>query len=75
MVYLSSPEAAKRLGCSQVTVRRAAKANKLGIVVENGRLVAVSTADLARLRRAIRPTSGNPNWIDAAKRKRKAAAK
>jgi excisionase family DNA binding protein len=75
VVYLSSPEAAKRLGCAQVTVRRAARANRLGIFLQSGRLVAVSLTDLARLRQAIRPTSGNPNWIDAAKRKKRAASK
>lgn len=71
VVYVSSAEAAKKLGCGQVTVRRAARKNGLGIFLSSGKLAAISMADLPRLQKVIRPTSGNPNWIDAAKRRRR----
>ena len=71
MVYVSSAEAAKKLGCGQVTVRRAARKTGHGIFLSSGKLAAISLADLPKLQKAIRPTSGNPNWIDAANRRRR----
>jgi len=69
-MYVSSAEAARKLGCGQVSVRRAARRTGLGIFLAGGKLAAIALDDLPRLRKAIRPTSGNPNWIDAAKRRR-----
>ncbi|CAB4169279.1 hypothetical protein UFOVP898_61 [uncultured Caudovirales phage] len=71
MVYVSSAEAAKKLGCGQVTVRRAARKTGHGVFLSSGKLAAISLDDLPKLQKVIRPTSGNPNWIDAAKRRRR----
>jgi hypothetical protein len=71
MVYISGQEAAKRLGCAAITVSRIARRNRIGIIVEDGRLAALAVSDLVRLRPLIRETSGNPAWIEQAARKPK----
>lgn len=74
VVYISGQEAARRLGCGQTTVSRVARTNRIGIYVEDGRLAALATTDLPRLKAFIKPTSGNPVWIAAAKTKRRRKA-
>lgn len=71
VVYISGQEAARRLGVAPITVSRAARRNGIGVIVEDGRLAALATTDLPILKTFIRPTSGNPTWIDAAKPKRR----
>lgn len=71
VVYISGQEAARRLGVAPITVSRAARRNGIGVIVEDGRLAALATTDLPRLRTVIRPRSGNPNWIDAGRPKRR----
>ena len=64
VVYLSSVEAAEKLGCAVKTVTRAARNARCGIYTNGGkRLAAISAADLPRLRPLIHATSGNPVWI------------
>jgi len=70
VVYLSSDEAAKALGCKPKTIVRAARAARCGVFVRGGtRFAAVSPADLPRLRPYVHETSGNPVWIAAGKAK------
>jgi hypothetical protein len=69
MVYISGQEAAKRLGVAPITVSRVARRTGIGVFVEDGRLAALATVDLPRLRPHIHATSGNPLWIAAAKKK------
>lgn len=63
VVYLSTLEAAKKLKCSQTTVRRVAKRHAVGIHVAGNRLVALAERDVLALKDLIHATSGNPNWI------------
>ena len=69
VVYISGQEAAKRLGVAPITVSRVAKRTGIGVFVENGRLAALATNDLAILKPHIHASSGNPLWIAAAKPK------
>jgi hypothetical protein len=70
VVYLTSAEAAEALGCSVKTVTRAARKALIGVFVHGGnRLAAIHPKDLAAMRAIIQPTSGNPNWIAAKKRR------
>jgi hypothetical protein len=70
VVYFSSKEAAKKLGCCIKTVTRAARRSGRGVYVSGGkRLAALHPADLTALRATINETSGNPDWIAAAKAK------
>jgi hypothetical protein len=61
--YLSAESAAKSLGCSASTVKRAAKRLGIGIVVDGTRLVAIAPAELPALKACVQTTSGNPDWI------------
>lgn len=72
MDNLTATLAAKILDCSRSSVCRAAKASGTGVYA-NGRLVAISTNDLKRIKSMIHETSGNPDWIAAGKRRRRAA--
>lgn len=76
-VYISSTEAARRLGVSQTSVSRVAIAESLGIRVEGDRLAAISLPDLEKLRQKIQAKNqagpGNPNWIAAKRSLRKPA--
>lgn len=66
VVYLTSNEAAKKLGCSVKTVTRAARRANVGVFVHGGnRLAALHPADLAKMRSVIHETAGNPVWIAA----------
>lgn len=69
VTYISGQEAARRLGCSPVTVSRIARQHRIGIIVEDGRLAALATGDLVRLRPLIHASPGNPVWIAAGKAK------
>jgi hypothetical protein len=69
VVYISGQEAAKRLGVAPITISRVARRTGIGVFVEDGRLAALATTDLPRLKPFIHATSGNPVWI-AAKKKR-----
>jgi hypothetical protein len=69
VVYISGQEAAKRLGCAPITVSRIARQHGIGVIVEDGRLAALATTDLLRIKPLLHTTSGNPRWI-AAKGKR-----
>ena len=74
-----SPKAlSDELGCSRGTIVAAAKRADVGIyvageytrkgkVMDVDRLVAIHTKDIAKVKKAIRPTPGNPNFIAAAK--------
>jgi hypothetical protein len=76
-VYISSTEAARRLGVSQTSVSRVAIAESLGIRVEGDRLAAISLPDLEKLRKKIAAKNqagpGNPNWIASKRSPRKPA--
>lgn len=65
VVYVSGQEAARRLGTTSATVSRAARKARVGIVVEDGRLVAIAASDVEKLRPHIHGTPGNPDWIAA----------
>jgi hypothetical protein len=70
VVYLTSSEAAEKLGCSVKTITRAARRAGIGVFVHGGnRLAALHPSDLTRMRSVIHATSGNPDWIAAAKAK------
>lgn len=73
VVYLTSHEAAEKLGCAVKTITRAARKVGCGVFVHGGeRLAALHPADVAKLRTVIQPTAGNPTWIaDAVKRRRR----
>jgi excisionase family DNA binding protein len=70
MGYYSTRQAAERLGCSAKTISRAAKKAGVGIHFIGGRLAALAPADLLALKPHIHETSGNPDWIAAAKPKK-----
>jgi transposase len=74
MGYYSTRQAAEKLGCSAKTISRAAKRANVGIHFINGRLAALAPSDLAAIRPFIHETSGNPDWIAAAKRPRRKRA-
>jgi len=59
VIYISSREAARRLGVSPITVSRVSRKHGVGIFVEGGRFAALDAKELGRLR------SGNPDWIAA----------
>lgn len=64
VAYLSSHEAAEKLGCSVKTVTRAARRAGVGVYVHGGgRLAALHPADLAKMRSHIYGEAGNPVWI------------
>lgn len=63
VVYISGQEAARRLGCAPITVSRIARQHRIGIIVEDGRLAALATTDLLRLKPLLHATPGNPAWI------------
>jgi hypothetical protein len=65
VVYISGQEAARRLGCASITVSRVARKHRIGVIVEDGRLAALSESDLTRLRPLIHQSRGNPDWIAA----------
>jgi len=69
VVYISGQEAAKRLGCAPITVSRIARQHSIGVIVEGGRLAALATTDLPRVKAHLHATRGNPDWIAAAKAK------
>ena len=73
--HLDIPGTARYLGVCVSSVKRKAHEGNLGIYVptETGgsRLVALSKRDIEQLRRMIRPTRGNPLWIEEAKKKRR----
>lgn len=74
VVYLTSHEAAEKLGCSVKTVARAARRAGCGVFVHGGnRLAALHPSDLVRMKAVIHETSGNPIWIAAAAEKKKPA--
>jgi len=71
VVYLTSHEAAEKLGCSVKTVTRAARRAGCGVFVHGGnRLAALHPADLGKMKTVIHATSGNPVWIAAGKAKK-----
>lgn len=71
VAYLTSHEAAEKLGCSVKTITRAARRAGVGVFVHGGnRLAALHPADLTKMRSVIHPTSGNPDWIAARGKKR-----
>lgn len=64
VAYLSTHEAAEKLGCSVNTVARAARRAGVGVFVRGGnRLAALHPSDLAKMKLHIHETSGNPVWI------------
>ena len=64
VVYLTSSEAAEKLGCSVKTVTRAARRAGVGVFVHGGnRLAALHPSDLTRMKSVIHESSGNPDWI------------
>ena len=73
VVYISGQEAARRLGVAPITISRVARRTGIGVFVEDGRLAALATTDLPRIKPFIHATSGNPLWIaKRAKAKRRA---
>lgn len=74
MGYYSTRQAAEKLGCSAKTISRAAKKANVGIHFINGRLAALAPDDLTAIRPLIHETSGNPDWIAAAKKPRRKRA-
>lgn len=72
VVYISGQEAARRLGVAPITISRVARRTGIGVFVEDGRLAALATHDLPRLKPHIHGTSGNPEWIAARGKKLRA---
>lgn len=71
VVYLTSSEAAEKLGCCVKTVTRAARRAGIGVFVHGGnRLAALHPSDLVRMKAVIHETSGNPLWIASAAEKK-----
>lgn len=66
--YYSTRQAAEKLGCSQKTISRAARRAGVGVYFIGGRLAALAPADLVSLKTVIHETSGNPDWIAAARK-------
>jgi hypothetical protein len=64
--YLTTREAAQRLGVSPNSIGRAARTQQVGVFA-GGRLVAIAPSDLERLKPALHDTPGNPIWIASAK--------
>lgn len=62
LVYVSGQEAARMLRVAPITVSRVAKRHGIGVVVEDGRLAALSISDIKALKNFIQPTRGNPKW-------------
>lgn len=71
MGYYSTRQAAAKLNCSAKTISRAAQRAGVGIHFINGRLAALSPADLVALKPHIHETSGNPDWIAAGRSKKR----
>lgn len=71
VTYLTIETAATRLKCSTNAVRRVAKGNGLGILADGHRLVAIAAHELPLIKPHLKATSGNPDWIAAAKAKRR----
>jgi hypothetical protein len=71
VTYLTIETAATRLKCSTNAVRRVAKGNRLGILADGHRLVAIAVHELPLIKPHLKATSGNPDWIAAAKAKRR----
>lgn len=67
--YYSTRQAAAKLKCSAKTISRAAKKAGVGIHFIGGRLAALAPADLVAMQPHIHESSGNPEWIAAAKAK------
>lgn len=72
VVYISGQEAARRLGVAPITISRVARRTGIGVFVEDGRLAALATTDLPRIKPFIHATSGNPIWIAARGKKNRA---
>ena len=72
VVYISGQEAARRLGVAPITISRVARRTGIGVFVEDGRLAALATTDLPRIKPHIHATSGNPLWIAARGKKSRA---
>lgn len=62
--YYNATHVAKIIGCSRSSVCRAAKNNNVGIFT-NGRLAALTKADISVIRDRVHDTPGNPLWIAA----------
>jgi len=60
-VLLSPSELAEEFGCRRQTVVRAAARVNVGVYAA-GRMVAVRPKDKAKVRKAIHPTRGNPEF-------------
>jgi hypothetical protein len=71
VTYLTIETAATRLKCSTNAVRRVAKGNSLGILADGHRLVAIAVHELPLIKPHLKATAGNPDWIAAAKAKRR----
>lgn len=71
---LTAAEVAARLGCSDNSVGRAARAVGIGVYA-GGKLVGIAPADVPAIAGAIHARPGNPNWVavPAARRVRRRA--
>ena len=69
VIYLTIETAATRLKCSNTAIRRVAKRDGLGILADGHRLVAIAVHELPLIKPHLKATSGNPDWIAAAKAK------
>jgi len=69
MPLLSTYQIGEKIGCSASTVGRAAARAGVGVRNGEGRLLAIDSADLEKVKAAIRGVAGNPVWIAAAKKK------
>jgi hypothetical protein len=61
---LTAAEVAARLGCSDNSVGRAARAMGLGVYA-GGKLVGIVAGDVPAIAGAIHARPGNPNWVAA----------
>jgi len=66
--YYNATSAAEALGCSRSSVCKAAKNHGIGIFA-NGRLAALTSADLNSLKSFIHERAGNPLWVSKNKKK------
>lgn len=67
---LTAREVADRLGCSDNSVGRAARAKSLGVYA-GGKLVGIVADDVPAIAEALHSRPGNPNWVSTAPARRR----
>jgi hypothetical protein len=60
---ITTIEAAEKCKTSPSSISRAAKRAGVGLRRADGRLVALSAADVRAMKQFLRRVAGNPNWV------------